>query len=217
MSDSTTFRNVIGSEAALRELYRLPNALVRGKVKPDLDPGSIAFIGRSPFLLVGTQGPDGLDVSPRGGAPGFVKVLGPDALAIPDLSGNNLLDTLTNVVRDGRVGLLFTVPGKDETLRVNGRAFVVTDDDVLDRFTDDARRPKAAIGVLVDQVFIHCAKAFRRSKLWQPESWVALADAPDGAEILVCQSLGGDFSADQIRAALENGYVSDLAAERPIS
>ena len=109
------------------------------------------------------------------------------------------------------------MPGKDETLRVNGRAFVVTDDDVLDRFTDDVRRPKAAIGVLVDQVFIHCAKAFRRSNLWQPDTWVALADAPDGADILVCQSLGGDYSADQIRAALEDGYVSDLAAERPIS
>ena len=147
MSDTITFRHVIDSEAALRELYRLPHAFVTGKVKGDLDPGSIAFIGRSPFVLVGTQGPDGLDVSPRGGAPGFVKVLGPNTLAIPDLSGNNLLDTLTNVVRDGRVGLLFTVPGKDETLRVNGRALVVTDDDVLDRFVDDVRRPKAAIAV----------------------------------------------------------------------
>ncbi|HEY5875786.1 MAG TPA: MSMEG_1061 family FMN-dependent PPOX-type flavoprotein [Ilumatobacteraceae bacterium] len=217
MSDTITFRHVIDSEAALRELYRLPHAFVTGKVKGDLDPGSIAFIGRSPFVLIGTQGPDGLDVSPRGGAPGFVKVLGPNTLAIPDLSGNNLLDTLTNVVRDGRVGLLFTVPGKDETLRVNGRALVVTDDDVLDRFVDDVRRPKAAIAVLVDQVFIHCAKAFRRSNLWQPETWAALADAPDGADILVCQSLGGDFSADQIRSALEDGYVSDLAAERPTS
>ena len=82
---------------------------------------------------------------------------------------------------------------------------MVTDDDVLDRFTDDVRRPKAAIGVLVEQVFIHCAKAFRRSHLWQPETWAALADAPDGADILVCQSLAGDYSADQIRAALGGG------------
>ncbi|MGD9700846.1 MAG: MSMEG_1061 family FMN-dependent PPOX-type flavoprotein [Acidimicrobiia bacterium] len=217
MGDRIEFRNVVESERALRELYRQPSPLVTAKVKADLDDGSIAFIARSPFVLVGTQGPDGLDVSPRGGVPGFVKVLGPGALAIPDLSGNNLLDTMTNVVRDGRVGLLFTVPGKDETLRVNGRAWVVTDDDVLDRFTDDVRRPKAAIGVAVEQVFIHCAKAFRRSNLWQPETWAALADAPDGAEILTCQSLGGSYTTEEIRAALEDGYVSDLSAERPIS
>ena len=217
MDSPARFRQTVDSVESLRTLYRDPSQLVSAKVKGGLDAGSTAFIARSPFVLVGTQGPDGLDVSPRGGVPGFVKVLDESHVAIPDLSGNNLLDTLTNVVRDGRVGLLFTVPGKDETLRVNGRAWVVTDDDVLDRFVDDVKRPKAAIGVRVDQVFIHCAKAFRRSRLWDATAWPALADAPDGAEILVCQSLGGGWDADQIRAALEEGYEADLSAEVPTS
>jgi PPOX class probable FMN-dependent enzyme len=217
MDSPARFRHIVDSVESLREIYRNPSTLVSGKVKGELDPGSTAFIGRSPFVLVGTQGPDGLDVSPRGGVPGFVKVIDDSHIAIPDLSGNNLLDTLTNVVRDGRVGLLFAVPGKDETLRVNGRAWVVTDDDVLDLFVDDVKRPKAAIGVRVEQVYIHCAKAFRRSHLWDPTTWPALADAPDGADILVCQSLGGGWGADQIRAALEEGYEADLSAEVPTS
>ena len=210
----TPFRQTIATLEELRELYRRPSPLVQGKVKGELDPGSRAYIARSPFVLLGTQGPDGLDVSPRGGAPGFVKVLGDQRLAIPDLSGNNLLDTLTNVVCDGRIGMQFLVPGKDETLRINGRAWVTTDDAVLDLFVDDVKRPKAAIGVEVQQVFIHCAKAFRRSRLWDPESWAALADAPDGAEILLCQKVVEGVGADVVRADLERGYAHDLDAER---
>ena len=217
MHSSSPFRQTVDSIDSLRALYRNPSPLVTAKVKHELDAASSAFIARAPFVLVGTQGPDGLDVSPRGGVPGFVKVIGPSHLAVPDLSGNNLLDTLTNVVRDGRVGLLFTVPGKDETLRVNGRAWVVTDDEVLDLFVDDVKRPKAAIGVRVEQVFIHCAKAFRRSQLWDPATWPALSDAPDGAEILVCQSPDLGWDAGQIRAALEDGYRADLSAELPTS
>lgn len=217
MAAPSSFRSPLRSVDELRALYREPNRLVQSKVRQELDPASAAFVGSSPFVLVGTQGPGGLDVSPRGGAPGFVKVLEPRVLAIPDLSGNNLLDTLTNIVGDGRVGLLFVVPGKDETLRVNGQAWVVTDDDVLDRFVDDAKRPKVAIGVQVEQVFIHCAKAFRRGQVWNPDAWAGLAGAPDGAEILACQAIAGDAPAETIRAALEDGYASDLAAERPTS
>ena len=217
MDSPARFRQTVDSVGSLRTLYRDPSPLVTAKVKSELDPGSTAFIARSPFVVVGTHGDDGLDVSPRGGVPGFVKVLDGSHLAIPDLSGNNLLDTLTNVVRDGRIGLWFTVPGKDETLRVNGRAWIVTDDDVLDCFVDDVKRPKAAIGVRVEQVFIHCAKAFRRSRLWDPTTWPELADAPDGADILVCQSLGGGWNAERIRASLEQGYEADLSAEVPTS
>ena len=210
------FSNVLGTVEELRALYRDPHPVIRAKVKHELDAASASFIRSAPFVLVGTRGPDGLDVSPRGGPPGFVKVLGANALAIPDLNGNNLLDTLTNVVGDGRIGLLFVVPGKDETLRVNGRAWAVTDDDVLDRFVDDVKRPKVAIGVEIDQTFIHCAKAFRRGQVWQPDSWAALASAPDGADIIECQS-GGEVAAADVRAALEESYVSDLAADRPTS
>ncbi len=213
-ASETPFRHTVASIDELRQIYRQPSHLVQGKVKAELDAGSRAYIARSPFVLLGTQGPDGLDVSPRGGVPGFVKVLDDHRLAIPDLSGNNLLDTLTNVVRDGRLGMQFLVPGKDETLRVNGRAWVTTDDALLDLFIDDVKRPKAAIGVEVLQVFIHCAKAFRRSRLWDPSSWADLADAPDGAEILLCQKVVEGVGADVIRADLERGYAHDLDAER---
>src|SRR3954447_12285407 len=204
------FRQTVGSIEELRDLYRGPSLLVKAKVKPELDAASRAYIGRSPFVLLGTQGPDGLDVSPRGGAPGFIKVLDESRLAVPDLSGNNLLDTISNVVRDGRLGMQFLVPGKDETLRVNGRAWVTTDDAVLDLFVDDVKRPKVAIGVEVPQLFTHCARAFRRSRLWDPESWPALADAPDGAEILLCQKVVEGVRADVVRADLERSYARDL-------
>ena len=148
-------------------------------------------------------------MSPRGGVPGFVKVLGPSHLAIPDLSGNNLLDTLTNVVRDGRVGLLFTVPGKDETLRVNGRA--------LDRHRRRRARPVRRRRQAPEGGDRRAGRnrssstARRRSGAagcGSPTTWAALADAPDGADILVCQSLGGDCGADaDPRRRSRTGYA----------
>jgi uncharacterized protein len=211
---AVTYHQVISTEAELRAVYGAASRRVQSKIRPAIDSASAAFIARSPFVLVSTGGPDGLDVSPRGGRPGFVKVLSPGALAIPDMSGNNLLDTLTNVVETGRIGLLFVVPGKDETVRVNGAAQVVTDDDVLDLFVDDARRPRAAIAVDVEQVYVHCAKAFRRSSLWDSSSWAALADAPDASDVLSCQAVI-DIPAEEFRAAMEAGYAEELAAEHP--
>jgi uncharacterized protein len=217
-TDSTVpFRNVVSTEAGIRELYRTPSQLVQSKVFGQLDEASIEFIRRSPFALVGTGGDDGLDVSPRGGVPGFIKVLNERRLAIPDMPGNNLLDTITNVVRSGRVGLLFVVPGKDETVRVNGRAWLVTDDEILDLFADETKRPKAAIGVEINQVFIHCAKAFRRSELWNPETWPALGDAPDACDILISQGLVTGVPVETLRAGFESGYAQELAEEAPES
>ena len=137
-------------------------------------------------MLVGTAGTDGgCEVSPRGGPPGFVQVLDEQRLAIPDLSGNNLLDSISNVVRNPYVGLLFVLPGRDETLRVNGRAWLTTDDAVLDGFTAELKRPKAAIGVEVVDAFVHCAKSFRRGQVWDPATWAPEA-APSAAELLTC-------------------------------
>ena len=218
MPTSSPFEHTVGDLDGLRALYRQPSALVQGKVQSGLDDGSRRFISRSPFVLVGTSSADGrLDVSPRGGPPGFVRVLpGPDLLALPDLNGNNLLDTFRNVVETGRVGMLFVVPGKDETLRVNGRAWVVTDDAVLDACaSDDLARPKAALGVAVDEAFIHCAKSFRRGHVWLPESWTALADAPDGADMICASGLLPGVDPDLVRHELAQGYVADLIADRP--
>jgi hypothetical protein len=173
------FDAVITSEAHLRDIYRMPGDVVVQKVLGRLDRHARTFIEAAPFVLVATASPDGTaDVSPKGGAAGFVAVLDDQRLAIPDLSGNNLLDSITNIVNGSGIGLLFVVPGVDETLRVNGRACVTTDPSVLDACAVKGKRPNAAIGVTVTQQYMHCAKAFRRSGLWNAQTWPDRASLP---------------------------------------
>jgi uncharacterized protein len=158
----------------LRSMYRTPSALVQAKVRSELDPASIAFIDRSPFVLVGSRdGTGGLDVSPRGGPPGFVSIVndasGHTFVVLPDLNGNNLIDTFTNVVATKQAAMLFFVPGRGESLRVNGAAWITTDAGLLDTVRPPEFAPvKAALIVRPDQVFIHCAKAFKRSGIRRP-------------------------------------------------
>jgi PPOX class probable FMN-dependent enzyme len=214
MSDpGAPFEQVITSEEAVRELYRQPHDLVRRKKIDRLDDGCRAVIAVAPLVLIATSGPDGAcEVSPRGGPPGFVQVLDDRRVAIPDLSGNNLLDSITNIVANPHVGLLFVLPGRDETLRVNGRAWLVTDGAVLDGFTTELKRPKAAIGVAVEDAFVHCAKSFRRGQVWDPSTWAPDA-APSAADLLTCH-IQLDATPAQLAADLEQGYERDLAAER---
>ena len=209
---SEPFANVIDSETELRELYRMPHDGTRLKVLGSLDQHARNFIDTSPFVLVGTTSPDGTgDVSPKGGPAGFVVVLDDHRIAIPDLSGNNLLDSITNVVNGSGIGLLFLVPGVDETLRVNGRAYLTTDPDVLDACAVKDRRPKAAIGVAVVHQYMHCAKAFRRSELWKGDSWPDRSAIPSLGCILRDQiSTISEYSADVIDADLEKGYAASM-------
>ncbi len=207
--------SIIESQEQLGELYRAPSRIVAAKKTAVLDEATAEFIARSPFVLIATVGADGgLDVSPRGGPPGFVRVLDDHHLALPDLNGNNLIDSLSAVVASGRAGLLFVVPGKEETVRVNGPAWVTTDPATLDRWNDELRRPTTAIVVRAEEVFMHCAKAFRRGRVWDPESWHELADAPDGLDVLNAQGLVASNDG-ATREYLERAYVSDLAADQP--
>jgi uncharacterized protein len=200
---------------ALRELYREPSSLVRAKVQTGLDAASTAFISASPFVLIATVGDTGrVDVSPRGGPAGFVRVQADGSVAIPDLNGNNLLDSLSNIVATGRAALLVIHPGRDETLRVNGTAHISLDPVVLASFTDELRPPKSAIVLKPDEVFIHCAKAFRRGQMWQPDSW--RSEGPDGVDILKCQ-LNLEPSAEELRKNFEQGYAEELAEDRPLT
>lgn len=205
----------ITSAEQLAELYRAPNRIVEEKKAAALDEASVGILERSPFVLIATSGDDGgLDVSPRGGPAGFVRVLDEHHVAIPDLNGNNLIDSLRGVVARGRAALLVLVPGKDETLRLNGEASVVTDPAVLDLWNDELRRPTTAIVIRTDEVFMHCAKAFRRGRVWDPASWDALADAPDGLDVLNAQGLVESNDA-ATREFLEQGYAADLANDAP--
>ena len=208
-------QSVVTSDGQLAELYRAPSQLVASKKTALLDDASRGIVARSPFVLVGTDGADGgLDVSPRGGPPGFVRVLDERHLAIPDLNGNNLIDSLRAVVASGRAALLVVIPGKDETLRVNGAAWVTTDPNVLDLWAGELRRPTTAIVIRTDEVFMHCAKAFRRGRVWDPSSWDELADAPDGIDILNAQGLVATNDA-ATRDFLEQSYLDDLARDAP--
>ena len=206
------FCDVVDSESALRELYREPSKVVSQKVLGALDQHARAFIAASPFVLVGTASPDGTgDVSPKGGPAGFVVVLDDHRMAIPDLSGNYLLDSITNIVNGSGIGLLFLVPGVDETLRVNGHACLTTDPTVVDACAVKDRRPKAVIGVTVTQQYMHCAKAFRRSALWNWTSWPDRKTLPTLGCILRDQMPGrAALTATAIDEMLEADYAKTL-------
>lgn len=205
------FDAVITTESELRSLYRMPGSTV-DKIQTEIDDHARTFMTASPFVLVGTASPDGTgDVSPKGGPPGFVVVLDDHRLAIPDLAGNNLLDSITNIVAGSGVGLLFLVPGVDETLRVNGRACITTDAAVLDACAVKDRRPKAAIGVSVTQQYMHCAKAFRRSELWHPPSWPDRSTLPTLGCIIRDQIPAlQEVPAEVIDESLEDSYAKTL-------
>ena len=169
---------------ALRDVYEHPgDAAVRKQVDRIHDVAR-RLIGCSSLVLVATAGADGrCDVSPRGGPAGFVTVLDELTLAVPDATGNKRLDSLHNIVETGRVGLLFVVPGRDTTLRVNGRACVSTDERLLAQLTAVGRPPRSAIVVEVDEVYAHCPKAFLRGGAWRPEQWLAPDAQPSSAQV----------------------------------
>ena len=182
-----------------------------------LDAHCVRLIGLSPFLVMassstggtGGAGDDGmLDASPRGGAPGFVKVRDAQTLLIPDASGNNRLDTFTNIIETGRVGLLFFVPGMDETLRVNGRARLRDEAEFFTPFAQDAKPPKLVIEVTVTQAYLHCAKALMRSKLWDARLHLNRATLPSMGEMMRDQ-IGGDSPAET-QAEMLLRYQADL-------
>lgn len=154
----------------LRTLYPQPRERSLKKQLSSLDPHCKRFIELSPFLVIATGSQAGFDASPRGGEPGFVKVMDHETLWLPDSPGNNRLDSLENIVETGRVGLVFFVPGVDETLRINGAAQLTVDGAILQTFASAKRVPKVVIQIRVEEAYLHCAKALMRSKLWDAES-----------------------------------------------
>jgi PPOX class probable FMN-dependent enzyme len=181
------FAHTIPDLAGLRELYREPGKLVANKKTNRIAEPTAAFIAASPMLFMATSDREGRStVSPRGGVPGFVAVLDERRVAFADVIGNNLIDSLTHIVDNPHVGLLFVIPGRHETLRVEGNAWVTTDPDVLAVVGEpEGKPPKVAIGVEVTSTFIHCSRSFERGHVWAPETWDALV-APDAMELFRC-------------------------------
>lgn len=193
----------------LRRLFAQPGERAVKKQIASLDAHCRRFIAMSPFVVVATSDEQfNLDASPRGGDPGFVRVDAQGRLLLPDAPGNNRLDSLHNIVRTGRVGLLFMIPGFDETLRVNGEAVVTTDDEAIRACTTERRAPKVVIRVTVQAAYLHCAKAFMRSKLWQPSALVERAALPTIGEMIRDQS-GLNF-APESREEMQRRYTPDL-------
>ena len=193
-----------------RAIYRAPRGGPIDKEHPSITEHDRSFIAHSPFVTIGTADAEGrCDVSPKGGPPGFVTVLADGRVAIPDLSGNNRLDSIQNIVANPHVGLLFMIPGLDETLRVNGSASLSTDPEVLDACTVNGARPKVAITVEPDAVYIHCAKALRRGAVWQPEQWPDRSDMPTIA-CMFRDLVAPNLEVEVIEAALEDSYEKTL-------
>ncbi len=192
----------VATEGELRGLFAPPADRVIRKQLSKLDKYCRRFIELSPFVCLATSDADGnSDVSPRGDAPGFVRVLDDRTLVIPDRRGNNRLDSLANIVSSPKVGLLFLVPGINETLRVNGTAKIVDDPDVLAAAEANGKRPTVAVVVTVTEAFLHCGKAMIRSKLWAEETQVDRKVLPGLGRMVMEQIEGRELEADEAKQA----------------
>ncbi|NDW03801.1 pyridoxamine 5'-phosphate oxidase family protein [Jiella pacifica] len=194
----------------LRGLYGEPHELAIKKEMRRLDGHARRFLERSPFVLIGSSAPGKLpDVSPKGDKPGFALVLDDHRIAIPDRPGNKRLDTFENVIANPMVGLLFLIPGMAETLRINGRAEIHADPELLDRLAVDGKRPISALVVAADEVYFHCAKAFMRSELWNPDSLIDRKTMPTLGAMLKDQ-IGLADETSEIDSALDQSYRATL-------
>jgi hypothetical protein len=174
--DETRLHGALGGE---------PAKLIREKIADRINPLTRQFVERSPFVVVASARPDGgLDVSPRGYPAGFVRILDERTLLLPDRPGNKLADTLTNLLEDDRIALLFLIPGVNDTFRVNGRARIVDDPELLAPSAVEGKAPQLGILVEVEEAYTQCPKAFLRSDLWNPERHIDRSELPSQGEIL---------------------------------
>ncbi len=208
MENSGAYR--ISSIAQLRQIISEPNPMVRTKLLSALDETATDFIRRSPFVVLGTADADGnQDVSPKGDGPGFIAVKDVNTLLIPERKGNKLLFGLKNILANPQVGLIFLVPGTDETLRINGTAELTADPAVLEQLAARGAPAILAIRVTVRECFFHCAKAFIRSQLWKHENWPVREPISFGKQ-LAPKLGGGEELARQIDQAVERDYKDNL-------
>ena len=179
----------------LEAIYGFPGETSTAKVADRVTPSYRALIERSPFAVLATCGPEGLDCSPRGDAAGFVRIRDEKTLMMPDRRGNNRIDSLRNIVRDPRIALLFLIPGSGNTLRLNGRAFVSVDFELLSSFEMDGKAPRSVIVITIEEVYFQCARAILRSDLWNPDKRVDPKSLPTPGRILAEMSdnrIGGE-------------------------
>jgi uncharacterized protein len=200
----------INAPEVLRDLYGEPVPASLVKEMTFLTDAYAAFIKASPFVVISTSGAEGLDASPRGGPPGFVRVADKKTLILPDRSGNNRVDSLSNVVSDPRIAMLFLVPGVGETMRVNGTAKVSVEPDLLASFADlNGKIPRSALIVSIDRAYVHCSQSLARSKLWDPAAQVERKALPSIGQMLQACRAEFDGAAYDKRNAEEGSEPED--------
>ena len=208
---SDPFAGALTSPEQLRDFYDAPMERAIRKDIGHIDEHCRRLIAASPMLFVATHAEGGhADVSPRGGPPGFVTVLDDQHLAIPDATGNRRLDTLENIVSSARVALIFLIPGRETTLRVNGHAAVTGAPEVLDHITPVGKPPKTAIVVRAEEVYTHCPKAFVRSKLWDPATWPDPATLPTSAEVSLAHQRDPELTLEQVQERERDALANRL-------
>ncbi len=182
----------------LRRLYKQPSGRAVDKVMSRLEPHSVRFIGLSPFVVLSTQGSDGAaDITPRGENPGFVQVIDDTTLALPDRPGNNRLDSMTNLLENPAVGLMFMIPGVDEVLRIHGTAQIRDDAELTERFAVDGKTPVTILLIHIQESYLHCAKAILRSDIWNPENRIDRATLPSMGQMIKDQVGSTEPAEDQ--------------------
>lgn len=211
---NTKYKNIIATKeefASFRKEIGQPSARAAGKVISFIDEHCIDFISKSPFLTMSTSNAAGkCDVSPRGDAPGFVTVLDEKHLFIPERPGNRRMDSAHNLIENPNIGLLFLIPGLGETLRINGKAYICRDPDLLEMSIANGRTPLFGILVEAEECFIHCAKALIRSGLWNGESWPAKEFLPSAPAMLAAHTNLPKESAEQVAKDLQESYKNRL-------
>ena len=211
MPDTDPFAAAFTHPEQLRDFYDAPMPQAIRKDIGHIDDLCRRLIAASPMMFVATHADGGrADVSPRGGPPGFVTVLDDHHLGIPDATGNRRLDTLENIVSSGRVALIFVIPGRDTTLRVNGQAAVTAAPDVLERLTPVGKPPRTAIVVRAEEVYTHCPKAFVRSRLWDPGSWPDPAALPTSAEVSLAHQRNPELTLEQVQERERDALANRL-------
>lgn len=208
---TTPFHEILTSEAELRELLGFPSEVVKRKSIGYLDHNCRDYIAMSPLLFLSTADEHGsCDVSPRGDAPGSVLVLDDGHLVIPERPGNRRFDSLRNILANPNIGLIFIIPGLEETLRINGQAFVIRDEHILDRLKARDKRPTLGIGVKVEECYMHCAKAFKRSQVWDSGTWPEEAALPSPPAIIADHVNSAEFTVEVVRQGIQESYEKRL-------
>ncbi|RFB15269.1 pyridoxamine 5'-phosphate oxidase family protein [Bacillus sp. HNG] len=211
MIKSGAFKNSVETEEELRTIIGFPSELVENKGITYIDHHCKEFISKSPFVVLSTSDKFGFcDVSPRGDQPGSVLVLNEKQLIIPERPGNKRIDSLRNILSNPKIGLLFLIPGLGETLRMNGNATIINDEELLEKMAVKDKRPLLGIGVEVEECFIHCAKAFKRSGLWNPNTWADKATLPSASKILFEHANLPNSTVESIQDRLDESYTKRL-------